>query len=249
MISWGAKDQSEVRNYSYSWIGRLNGAEISTATLGVVDDTSDITLTNVGNTTTAIYATVSGGTNGTVAEILSTIVTNEAEPQTLTESIVLTLAPSLILNAGPSTSTKRQLVSMAYEEVALSGYEFDVTPEELFSGLRSMDAAMAMDAAQGIRLNYNFPASFGGGDLGDVSGIPDAAIEYASLRLAKALCSKMGKTLSQDGRARLSQATAMVRAFTAVVPQMPWAYGTPKGAGNAMWNGWSPFLPSPGWNE
>ncbi len=242
-VSWASKDASEVVNRHYSWLGRLNGAEIDTATLAVQCGT--VTLSNVANTVSSISATISGGHECEDVVLLSTVVTNEAEPQTLEEAITLSVRPSIFLNLGPSTSTKCDLVSMAYEEVALSGYEFDVTPEEMFSGLRSLDAAMAADQAQSIRLNYNAPALFGQGDLEDYSGIPDAAIEYAALRLAKAICSKMGKTLSQDAKARLVQATAAVRTLTACVPTMPYGYGVPKGAGNRMWNGWSPFLPNP----
>lgn len=243
MISWASKDKDEIRSYQYSWLGRLNGAEIVTANLAAKCGT--VTLSNISNTTNSISATVSGGQECEDVILISTVVTNDAVPQTYEESITLKIRPSLYLNLGPSTSTKRTLVSMAYEEVALSGYEFDVTPEEMFSGLRSMDAAMAADEAQGIRLNYNFPDVFGMGDLEDYSSIPDAAVEYASLRLAKALCSKMGKTLSQDARGRLVQATAAVRVLTASIPCMPYRYGTPKGAGNRIWNGWSPYLPNP----
>lgn len=245
MISWASKDPTEVRSYSYSWLGRLNGAEIASATLAMVAGTGTVVLSNVANTVNSISVTVSGGLDGEDVELLSTIVTNEANPQTLEESILLRIRLSAVLNLGPSSSTKRQIVSMAYEEVALSGYEFDVTPEEMFSGLRSMDAAMAADQGQSITLNYNFPMVFGQGDMEDYSGIPDAAIEYASLRLAKAICSKMGKTLSQNASARLAEATSAVRALTAYVPSMSYRYGTPKGAGNRIWNGWSPFLPSP----
>lgn len=241
MISWASKDPNEVRTYSYSWLGRLNGAEIASASLAVSSGT--VVLSNVSNTVDSITATVSGGAEYEDAVLISTIVTDDATPLTLEETISLSVRPSLFLNIGPSTSTKRTIISMAYENVALSGYEFDVTPEELFSGLRSMDAAMALDVAQGIRLNYNFPLLFGQGDLEDYSGIPDAAVEYAALRLAKAICSKMGKTLSLDAKARLAQATAAVRILTLSIPSKEYHYGTPKGAGNRIWNGWSPFLP------
>ena len=240
MISWGAKDPIEVRTYRYSWLGQLNGAGIDNAAL--VQTYGRATLSDEGFAETGIYVTLSGGIEGEEIVLVSTIVTTTG--QTLQETIMLDIEPTC--HMGPSTSNKRDLVSMAYEEVALSGYEFDVTPEELFSGLRSMDSAMAMDKAQSINLNYNAPAKFGQGDLEDYSGIPDAAIEYASLRLAKAICSKMGKTLSQDARGRLVAATAAIRAMTAKPATARYHYGTVRGAGNRNWGYWgAPFLRNP----
>jgi hypothetical protein len=245
-VSWASKDASEVRSYSYSWSGRLNGAEINTATLVVKCGT--VTLSNVANTINSISATVSGGAECESVELLSTITTTDAIPQTLEETITLTVEPSRYLNLGPSTSTKRDLVSMAYEEASLSGYEFDVTPEELFTGLRKLDANMAQDRLQSIDLNYNAPATFGGGDLEDYSGIPDAAITYASIKLAQAIYPQMGKSMSPETKARWSEAKAAVRVLCKKIVPMNYAWGTPKGAGNRIWNGWSPYLPT-GYNS
>lgn len=238
-ISWGSKDPDEVRNYTYSWLGPLAGSEIATATLEV--KRGSIVLTNVSNTINSVSVTVSGGKHHEHALILSTVVTDGPEPQTLQEYITIRIAPSWAV--GPSTATKRTIVSMAYEECSLSGYEFDVSPEELFSGLRSLDAIMAEDAAQSIDLGYNTPETFGGGDLEDYSGIPDAAVSYAALKLAKALCSKMGKNLSPDASARLAESKAVIRAITTRPATAHYHYGTPRGAGNTNFGWWpSPFL-------
>jgi len=240
-VSWAAKDASEVRNYSYSWLGRLNGAEIASATLEVSDGT--VVLSNVANTVNSISATVTGGLNCEVASIISTIVTNEAEPQTLDQTIILRIEPSYLLNAGPSTSTKRQIIDMAYEECSLAGYEFDVTPEEMFSALRQLDALMAQWRVTGIDLGYNAPETFGGGDLEDYSGIPDGAISGAAISLAMAKAPSMGKALSIETRARLNQSMIAVRAMSARIPPQGWGRSTPAGAGNRWWSQWSPYMP------
>ncbi len=226
-VSWGAKDPAEIRNYRYDWTGRLDGAEISTATLTVKDGT--VALSNVSNDTNSIAAKVSGGEACEDAVIISAIVTDAGE--TLVETIRLKIESDVVTN-GPSTSTKRQIIEMAYEALSMSPYEFDITPEEYTAALRQMDAAMAADEAQSIRLGYNFPDQFGGGDLEDYSGIPDAAIEYASLRLAKAMGPVTGKTLSSEALSRLALARTSARALTAFIPNMPYGYSTPAGAGN-----------------
>lgn len=243
-VSWAAKDPSEVRNYGYSWLGRLNGAEIVTAAFVMVPETSTANISNVANTTTGISATISGGAEGEWAQFTSSITTTTGE--TLEETISLVIAPSLFLNAGPSTSTKRQIIEMAYEECSLAGYEFDVTPEEIFTGLRRLDAMMAQWTAEGMGLNYNAPAIFGGGDLEDYTGIPDAAINGVAITLAKAVAPYMGKAMSAESRSRLAFAMDTIRAMTAAARMrtVPYKYGTIRGAGQKIWNYPSPFLPT-----
>ncbi|EPR09764.1 hypothetical protein M527_06450 [Sphingobium indicum IP26] len=240
-VSWGSKDPNEVRNVAYSWLGRLNGAEIASATLTVQDGT--VTLSNVANTTTGISATVSGGQDCETATIVSRIVTDESEPQTLEQAFTIEVRDNASA-LGPSTSTKRQIVEMAYEECSLSGYEFNVTPEELFSGLRSLDALMAEWAGSSKDLGYNFPATFGGGGLEDVSGIPDVAINGVAISLAMSLAPKMGKQMSAETRARLSRAMSVIGAVCARQASMGWARSTVAGAGNRRW-GWGPSYGSP----
>lgn len=243
-VSWASKDPNEVRAYRYSWLGRLNGAEIASATLTVQCGT--VTLSNITNDTNSISATVTGGQDCEDAVLISTIVTNEAQPQTLEETITLRVTPSCFLNAGPSTSTKRQIVEMGYEECSLAGYEFDVTPEELFSGLRSLDALMARWKIGSRDLNYNAPAIFGQGDLEDYSGIPDGAIEGAAISLAMAMAPKMRKSLSAETRARLAMSMSAIATLCARVPPQGWGRSTPAGAGNRRWWGYgrSPFMPT-----
>lgn len=143
----------------------------------------------------------------------------------------------------PSTATKRTIVEMAYEECSLAGYEFNVTPEELFTGLRQLDAIMGELRIQGVPLGYNFPVVFGQGDLEDPNGIPDDAINVIAIKLALRLCPKMGKTMSQDSKAALVSGMTTLRALAAVLPTVYYSYGTIKGAGN-RWNypGRSPYL-------
>lgn len=241
-VSWGSKDPDEVRNVAYSWIGRLNGTEIASATLTVADGT--VTLSNVANSTTGISATVSGGADCETATIVSQIITSEADPQTLEQVFTIEVRENAS-TLGPSTSTKRQIVEMAYEECSLAGYEFNVTPEELFSGLRSLDALMAEWAQSSKDLEYNFPATFGGGDLEDVTGIPDAAINGVAISLAMSLAPKMGKQMSGETRARLSKSMSVIGAMCAKRAAQGWARSTVAGAGNRVWT-WgvgAPFMP------
>jgi len=242
-VSWGIKAPAEVRTYSYNWTGRLNGAVITSATLVVTS--GSVVLSNVANTDTAISCAVSGGIEGEAATILSTVVTDAGE--TLEQVIALLIEPSLWANIGPSTATKRQIIEMAYEECSLSGYEFDVSPDEIFTGLRKLDALMAEWRASGKDLNYNAPAVFGEGDLEDYAGIPDAAISGTSISLAMAIAPQMGKSMKAESAKRLALGMQVIRAMCARMRDMGWARSTVAGAGNRTWYGGNPFMLTRGW--
>lgn len=130
------------------------------------------------------------------------------------------------------TNTKRQIIEMAYEECSLAGYEFNLTPEELSSGLRKLDALMARWKAASKDLLYNFPAIFGEGDLDELSGVPDAAVEGAAMTLAMALAPAMGKAMTAESRARLSSAMSAISTMCAKPAVQGWSRSTIAGAGN-----------------
>ena len=142
----------------------------------------------------------------------------------------------------PRTNTKRQIVEMAYEECSLAGYEFNVTPDELFTGLRKLDALMAEWKASSKDLGYNFPASFGDGDLDDLSGIPDAAVQGAAISLAMAIAPAMGKAMGAETRARLNRSLSVIATMCAKSVEQDWSRSTVAGAGNRRWAYGSPFM-------
>jgi len=238
-VSWGAKDPDEVRHYSFSWIGRLNGAEIDSAALEL--KRGAVVLSSVSNTATGISCIISGGKPCERAELVSRIVTTAGD--TLEETILLSIEPSGWSQIGPSTATKRQIVEMAYEECSLAGYEFNVTPEELFSGLRKLDALMAEWRATDKDLNYNAPETFGGGDLEDMSGVPDATISGVAISLAMAIAPAMGKAMGQETRQRLASGMMAIRSICARARESGWARSTVAGSGNRYWTHYSPFMP------
>ena len=73
--------------------------------------------------------------------------------------------------------TKRQLITQAYEEIGLASYVFDLTPEQLESARRRMDAMVAGWNANGARISYPLPSTADGSDLDQQCTIPDYAIE------------------------------------------------------------------------
>lgn len=142
--------------------------------------------------------------------------------------------------------TKRQFVTQAFEEIGLAAYVFDLTPEQLQSALRRLDAMMASWNAKGIRLGYPIPSSPDDSDLDEQTNVPDSANEAIYTNLGVRLASSFGKevTLSAKGTAKVAYDTLMMRAALPPEQQLP---GTmPSGAGNKPWRTYDdPFLRQP----
>ena len=71
--------------------------------------------------------------------------------------------------------TKRQFITQAFEEIGLAAYVFDLTPDQLDSALRRMDAMVAGWNANGVRINYPLPNNPEDSDIDQPSGVPDFA--------------------------------------------------------------------------
>jgi len=73
--------------------------------------------------------------------------------------------------------TKRQFIEAAFEEIGLAAYTFDITPEQMNSALRRLDAMMATWNGKGIRLAYPLPGSPDYAGLDEITSVPDSANE------------------------------------------------------------------------
>ena len=141
---------------------------------------------------------------------------------------------------GLAVSSKCVIVTMAYEECGLAGYEFDVTHEELKTGLRRLDTMMA-EWQPSLPLGYNGGAGIGQGNLDDPSGIPDYAVDVAAKYLALRIAPTMGKALDGPARYALTVGMRNLYAQASFVPAMALPRGTVRGSGNRRLSR-SPFI-------
>lgn len=91
--------------------------------------------------------------------------------------------------------TKRLLINMAFDDLALAGYVFDLTPDEINSALLRMDSMMAMWETYGIRIGYQATVDPTSSDPNQPSGVPDWANEAIHSNLAIRLASSFGKAV------------------------------------------------------
>jgi hypothetical protein len=133
--------------------------------------------------------------------------------------------------------TKRELVNQAFAELALAGYEFELTPEETQSALIRMDTMLAEWQGRGISLGYNLPASPSDSDLSEPSGLPDYAVSGVYTNLALRTAGMFGKTPPQTLIAAAAQGMQALWSIAAIPQQQQLRGSMPIGAGNKYWRG------------
>lgn len=144
--------------------------------------------------------------------------------------------------------TKGKLVSEAYAELALAGYEFDITPDEQQAALRRMDAMMSRWNSQGIQVGYAINAEADGSTANDDSGIPAECVEAVYLNLAVNVAASKGKALAASTKSQAKQAfdALLSRCVSMRTSQQQLASGTPRGQGRKPWRQvGAPFITSP----
>lgn len=121
--------------------------------------------------------------------------------------------------------TKGELVTAALSELGIADYEFDISPEEVTSGVRRMDAMMAHWSNKGLILSYNVS-----GSPDDDSGVPGVAHEAVITNLAIRLAPSYGKQVSMEvaSMAKAALTTLLGQSTRPREQQFP---VMPKGAG------------------
>jgi hypothetical protein len=109
--------------------------------------------------------------------------------------------------------TKKELIKATFDAIGISGFEFDLQPEDREAALRRLDAMMATWNADGLRLGYPLHNSPADSDITEDAGVPDSAIEAVienfSLRIAPIY--KKPVTREQRVTAMKSYDTLMMR--------------------------------------
>jgi hypothetical protein len=117
--------------------------------------------------------------------------------------------------------TKKQVIKQAYEELGIASYEFDVSPEEMQTGLRILDLLMAEWNIHGIRVSYN-----SGDDIAAQTGVPDWAVNALFLTLAVRLAPSLGKTPAPETKAAQKSAYNVLMAKMVMPTEItPTGYG------------------------
>lgn len=142
---------------------------------------------------------------------------------------------------------KRLIVNKAFGDLALAGYVFDLTPDEIQDAILSLDAMMASWETYGIRIGYSATLDPENADPDQDSGIPDWANKAAYKNLAIDLAASFGKAVPPSlAVAAKSAYDGMLGLIAANPPQMQYKGNLPIGAGwkRNNYNG-GPFVAPP----
>lgn len=146
--------------------------------------------------------------------------------------------------------TKRQFVTQAFEEIGLASYVFDLTPEQLDSALRRMDAMVAGWNANGVRIAYPLSTSPNTTNLDADSGVPDYCNEAIYLGLAVRLAASFGKVVSPETKMFADMAyNNMTNQATLPIAERQMSREMPRGQGTKPWRNFNnPFVYAPDQN-
>lgn len=131
--------------------------------------------------------------------------------------------------------TKKQIIDDAFGELALAGYEFDITPEEREMAKRRLDAMLATWEARGVRVGYAFASGPGTSDIDADSGLPDAAVDPVVMNLAVRLSASMGKVAPATTKKAAAEGLAVLMLGAAFPEEQQLPSSMPRGAGNRPW--------------
>lgn len=236
MTTLNPKAPGDILAYDLDFATQLDCDTIATVLATVTTGSVDIEKQT--STPQALRLLIGGGVDDENAEISVAITTRDGQSFTEVFSLAVRAAAQIVA----TTTTKRDVIEMMFEECGLAGYEFDASPEEQFSALRQLDAMMAewQGPGKNVAIGYNAPALLGKGDLDDEVGIPDWTIQAVAISLALRFCPKMGKTMSAESKAALASGMASIGAAYALRPEMALGRRTPRGAG-FKGSAWWPF--------
>lgn len=133
--------------------------------------------------------------------------------------------------------TKKQLITSALDELGITSYEFDISPEEYETALRRLDTMMASWNANGARLSFPLYSNPANSSLSEDSNLPDHAIIPVFKNLALELAPSYRRQPTRDLKASAmdgKEVVFMKATATAPIPrQLPG--DLPSGAGNKGW--------------
>lgn len=142
--------------------------------------------------------------------------------------------------------SKRQIVYSAFEEIGLASYVFDLSPEQLQSAVKRLDAMMATWAEKGILVGFPVSANPDDDTLAQDTGMPDYAAEAVYINLAVRLAPTVGKMVSAETKAAAKIAYDALAVRFAFPNQQQYQVGFPAGAGAKSWRlSGDPFMPTP----
>lgn len=130
--------------------------------------------------------------------------------------------------------TKKEIIELAFEEIGLANYNFDLSPEQFQSGLKRLDLMMATWNKKGIRVGYPLSSSPSTSNLNDDSQVRDTALEAIYSNLALRIAPSFGKAVSPELKINAHSTYRSLLRDTSEIEERNFTV-LPQGAGNKAW--------------
>lgn len=129
-------------------------------------------------------------------------------------------------------ATKSDIAQRALARLAITGFSFEVDPEEIREAVIALEYQMADWDARGIKCGYRFAVSPETANVADESGLPDIAFKAVTDQLAITLSDSYGKQPSQMLVAGASASMTSLLNAIQFIPVVQYPNRMPLGSGN-----------------
>jgi len=130
--------------------------------------------------------------------------------------------------------TKGDFVRAALAKIGVTGFGYELQPDQLQDGLIVLENLMAAWDAQGIKCGYKFAETPESAQAESDAGLPDVAFRAVDNSLACDLADLYGKQVSQLVVAAASAGVSQLLATFAYIPEMAYPTRMPRGSGNTI---------------
>jgi hypothetical protein len=142
--------------------------------------------------------------------------------------------------------TKRQFVEQAFEEAGFASYVYQLTTDQLRSGLRRLDNMMSMwSASKSIDLGYPITSNPQDSSLDTMTNVPAHANSAVYLNLALLLAPSLGKAVPIELKNAAHTAFRGLLSLAAMPDQMQYPNTLPSGAGNKSYRFYREYMRTP----
>lgn len=131
-------------------------------------------------------------------------------------------------------TTKSDIVASALNKLAVTGFDYEIDPEELKTGVAMLEYLMADWDARGIKIGYRFSPDPETANISDPCGLPDIAFRAVTYQLAIDLADTYGKQVTQSIAAGASSAMTSLLSATQFIPEVQYPNRMPRGSGNTV---------------
>lgn len=129
-------------------------------------------------------------------------------------------------------ATKSDIATAALNKLGVTGFDYEIDPEELKTVVTALEYLMADWDARGIKIGYKFAADPETADITADSGLPDIAYRAVTYQLAIDSADSYGKQVTQSVSAGASSAMSALLNAIQYKPVVQYPNRMPLGSGN-----------------